>query len=245
MKKLLLSLTLVSAVAAAAPVPTVKRSGEVFELDVTPKQLLYNYSEVVETEGPKKTIETTFSQPSGKVAVEEKAIFENGHIKRYEINQKQEGYLNVLEVGPDATSVTYTRTNTETGAVDTENDDWGPNHTAAPGMLGLAQRNWDAIMAGNSVDFRLAIPEKQTTYGFEITKTSEHKEGSKEIVVLTVAPSSFFISLVLNPFILTVDKADKTLVRMKGPSLPKVEKGPNELRDLEADTVYFESGNSL
>lgn len=243
MKKLLIALTLVS-VGTASPIPPAKRSGEVFELDVTPKNLLYNYTEETKIDGAREIIQTRFSQPDGKVAVEENVVFENGLLKRYEIDQKQEGFLNVLEVNGD--SANYRRTNTQTGEVDNESDDWGPNYTAAPGLLGFARRNWDALMAGNRVDFRLAVPEKQTTYGFEITKASEHREGDREIVVLTAQPSSWFVSLFFNgSFKLTIDKTEKRLVRLQGPSLPKVAKGPNEMRDLEADTVYFEAGNSL
>lgn len=211
-------------------------SGSVYQIGA-PTKVLYNFRQERSTSADTESVTTWFTEPTGAVAVIEQIEFEKGALKTYKIDQKQEGYTNLLQV--NGNQANYTRTNQKTGDVNTNQDNWGPDFYTVPQLLTLAQKNWQGLMNGNSYDFRLAILEEMGTYGFTVSKDKETKVDGKETVILKVKPSSFFVSMVLNPFVLTVDKEGKKLLKITGASLPKIAKGPNEFRDLEADTVYI------
>ena len=161
-----------------------------------------------------------------------------GKLRNYSIDQKQGGYLNNLRV--DINGATYTRKNRKTGDSDTESDDWGPEYLVIPQVMNFAQANWDALMNGDTVPFRLAILEKLQSYGFKFFKSEETTMDGREVVVLKLKPSSFFISLVMSPFKLYIDKKEKKLLRITGTSLPKLQPGPSDFRAIEGDMVYLD-----
>lgn len=96
------------------------------------------------------------------------------------------------------------------------------------------RENWETLMKGKRVDFRFAVFERQETIGFSFKKKTETDVDGKSAVVLTMRPTSFFVSLVVDPMEVSVEKEGKTIIHFKGRTPIVTDKKKN----LEAEIVY-------
>ncbi len=220
---------------AKTQLPKVEK-GEVYLPQTNPPVLIYKYEKQVEQKGGQQITETRFFLPDGSLAVGETLLHQDGNLAQYTIERKKEGIKDSLTV--QGKNATFASTE-PSGKTKTESTSWDKSHLVLPELRAFALANWDALQNGKSVDFRLAIVEKRDTFGFSMEKDEERDENGRKIVVLEVAPTSFFVSMAISPIYLDVDAQTKQLRRMRGFKFPKPGTGPNETRDIEADLVYL------
>jgi hypothetical protein len=102
-----------------------------------------------------------------------------------------------------------------------------------PTLVGYIVRHLDALRAGEPVPIRLAVLERLETIGFDLSAVESPPDQTR----VKMTPSSFVISLIVDPLYFTFEAATGKLLRLEGRVPPKVLEG-ERWRDLDARVEY-------
>lgn len=76
----------------------------------------------------------------------------------------------------------------------------------------LVANNWDVLNKGETVYFRFLALSRADYYDFQLSKVSQ----GEELLVLQLAPSSWLVSLLMDPIILTYSTQNRRLLKFEG-----------------------------
>ena len=179
---------------------------------------------------------TVFTSPEGGVLVREKLDADaSGAAVKYAVEHLQSSTSGVIEVKGSKLVFSYTGAD---GKVKTNEEDLPETWATGPTVIPLVTKNWEKIRKGESVKFRFASWERAETVGFEIfQKGVEKAADGREVVVLKMKPSSFFIAALVKPLRFEMKPDGTFLEAMTGRTLPKRADG-DRFKDLDARILY-------
>jgi hypothetical protein len=205
------------------------QQGTLYPLKGERSKPIYFYERHVRSEGA-DLISTSYTHDGQKVQLVETAVSDaNYRVREFTENQFQLG-----EVG----KVTVTGNKVQFYSVKGEKEKRADETVSLPVVVGptfygFIYQNWDALMAGKTVPFRLAVLSRMETVGFEFTKV----DSAPNQIRIRMKPTAFAISLLVNPIHFTFSSADKSVISLEGRVPPKIKKG-DDWADLDAYEVY-------
>lgn len=101
----------------------------------------------------------------------------------------------------------------------------------------FAIENWNALMAGETVYAKMAIMEVREILNFKFWKREVMKFNGREVMVVMLKPSSFFVSLIVDPIALYIDTKEKKMIHYIGRT-PMWKTVDGSLKALDAEIVF-------
>lgn len=209
-------------------------TGQVFKKDTNRKELIFNFkNEIKETSGVLKS-NAQFSDLSGQVVVAESSERDGIKLKHYEIDHRQTGRKGSIVVEGDKVIFHFEENGGKKDVV-TEKlvDNFVVGHTLTP----YVASHWREILAGDTVDIRFGVWDRQETVGFSLFKVGQEKLDGKDCVLLKFKPTSFVIAALVDPVIFKFSTDGKELLGMIGRIAPKKKEG-SKWKDLDAEVIY-------
>ncbi len=174
-----------------------------------------------------------FSSDHQIVLKEELLLNADESLQSYVIDQKQLGQRWSLK--RDGGLLTFSHASESTKKI----EPWVENLVVGPTLVPYLRKKREELLAAGSVAIRFASLERKETIGFTLKKVKEGETEGEKWVLLEMRPESFFISLILNPIELQLEKQSFRLMRMKGRMLPKF-KNKGKWLDFEGE-MFFKS----
>ena len=218
-------------------------NGTVYETDSKHQNVLFLFERSAVRSGSTVRVERLFSLPDGSTAAVEHIVYESGQLVSCEIKDLQAGLRGAIQVGPDpknpARQEMVISHGNETEARVKSNTQEMPKDTLIGDMVyPFTLSHWDELMAGATVKFRFVSLERETTYGFKLSKAAEMVVNGKLAVVIRMEPASFVVARFMNPIYITVEKdGTHRILEYVGRTTPRFKK-KNIWKYLEADTVF-------
>ena len=135
----------------------------------------------------------------------------------------------------------YLRTRSNSPANDEkprENSEPLPKHLISGALAEqFAVENWNALMAGETVYAQMAIMEVREILNFKFWKREVMKFNGREVMVVMLKPSSFFVSLIVDPIALYIDTKEKKMIHYIGRT-PMWKTVDGSLKALDAEIVF-------
>ena len=103
-----------------------------------------------------------------------------------------------------------------------------------PTLFGFILVNMERLLGGEKIDVRFAVSERLETIGFKLEKAKEEISGKIQI---KMSPSSFVISILVDPLYFTFDANTRKITKFEGRVPPKV-KINDVWKDFDARTEY-------
>lgn len=217
------------------------RTGHLFEEGSEKKKLLFLQKIVTKQDAGKKLSQSSFQVVADKsIAVEEELVrSESGEFERYMVMHKQLNEKWLIEKKKDR--VHFRKVNFTTNKVKTDDESWPDNFVVGPMVMDHLRTHWKKLEKGDSLKVRFGVPARLETVGFKFFKEGEEKRvisGKKvDVVHVIMKPSSFLIAALVSPIHFYIRKSDKSLVELKGRTLPRKKKD-GKWKDMDVEVVY-------
>ena len=214
------------------------RTATIYARNSNRKTILFKLNRTTSHAGNELNVVREFTYPGGKVAAREHVTYDGNNLVTCDLEDLQtntKGTVKVVRDGDksklvfDYTKGTKHKSNTETFAPDTLNND----------MIGpFLLTHWSEIASGQPVKFRYIALARVETVGFEFTKERDSVVNGKPVMIVKMSPSSAIISAFVDPLIFTIDKAaPHRVIEYDGRTPLKIKLG-ERFKDLDALTVF-------
>lgn len=213
--------------------------GKIYQKDSNLQHLLFNFRRTASRVGNKIHVTRTYTHPDGRTAAVEKAIYDNHRLISYTLIEKQIAAHGRAEIHGDARagsgkiSFRYEKD----GETYTNVEDLEAATVVNDNIVPYLQAHWDELMQGGEVSLRYIVIPRTRTVGFNMIKSGETTWQGEPAVIIKMIPSSWFISLVVDPVYFTVEKDNRQVVKYEGRVTPKIEEN-GEWQDLDAVMVF-------
>ncbi len=163
-----------------------------------------------------------FREPSGVLAVQERVEF-SAEVQplSYQRRQYQTGGQGTVSVHGE--SIEYEWRNAA-GRTFRESETSDQPLMVGPMMFAFFMRHWPRIKAGETLEFRILVPDRQTSYEFEFQKVDEVVYEGRRLAKCELRLAGF-LGLFVGDMVFYLDSATGDLVRYTGIVLPKVREG--------------------
>lgn len=195
----------------------------------------YSFEMTDTKDGSKRSVTLLWKTKSGQVLVEENATLVDGLLQKYGVQQKQIGENALAEV--KGNKLHFEKTAAD-GSVSRDEEDYDSKVLVMGQMEDFVKSHWDDLMAGETLKVKFAVVFRKETIGFALEKEKEAIVSGKNAIIVKVKPSSFFISLFVNPLRLYLESSgDHRLLQLEGRLPIKVITGENDWSDIEGKLV--------
>lgn len=210
--------------------------GKGYPMDITTpsdSNLLFTFKRTATQKGNTIVSRSLFTDPKGKVLVEEITTYKNNELIRVELTKHQKNEKGSLEVSDGKVLFSWS----EEGETDTDDEE-----LEAPLLVGdlvtpFIRTNWKRLLKGETLDVRFAALQRKETIGFSFKKEKEITLNGQKVVVIEMKPSSFIIAALVDPLHFTFPSDGGALVEYKGRTSPYKEVD-GKLKDLDAYIQY-------
>ncbi len=209
------------------------KTAEIFEAGSEKSKLLFKVKREDTIKDGKTFVKVTTSTPDGKEAVVEEAVVTGATVSSYAIHQKQLNHEGKIEARDGKVFFTYT----EEGKTDTDDEKLADNMIVGATTIEFLQKNWAAILKGDTVDARYASADRKETVGFKFFKSGRQAVNGQDAVVVTMKPSSIIIAAIVKPLLFFLSMDGQRLLELRGRVVPKQNVG-GKWKDLDAEIVY-------
>lgn len=207
-------------------------TAKVYSLDAKNPQLLYNLSSVDTQSGGHTEIHAAFRFPDGRLAASEFTELDggdSGRIMKYTADLELPPAHGLVEVRNGRVYFSHTAD----GKTKTDDEKLGDTLVVPPTTVAFIRAHWDAILKGDTVDARFAAVERRETVGFKFFKSDTRKSGGRDVVIVTMKPTSFIIAAIRSPMTFVFDQASRRVLEFRGQIIPK-----RDGKDQDADIQY-------
>lgn len=215
-------------------------NGRVYYSKLDPEKPSFSYDSVKKDVDGKVTIVTTYYDKAGKPLTTEKVETLHDQIQHYEYNQMQVDESGVADLVNGKVQMSFaSRLKNEK-----DSEDFDPSTVVAPMISTILQKNWDALIKGQTVKVRYLSIERLETIGFKFFKNTERILNGRAVVDFVMKPSSIFIAALVDPIRITVAKdAPHDLVESDGRLAIRVAKreppqGRGDWKAIDARVEY-------
>jgi hypothetical protein len=207
-------------------------------LDKKSESLLYRFTRVEPGVGFEPTelkkIVRTFTDPSGQIVAAEEVFYQSERLTKIVLDHKQLNESGELEVKDDKLIFKYTRG----GKQKVSEEKYDPTLTAVDQIYPTILKNWKELLQGKTIPIRLPVLDRRETVGFKFFKEKDAQLKGKDVIVIKMKPSSFFIAAIVDPILFYFDKTEikstnPKLIQVVGRTVPKIKEG-SSWRDLDA-----------
>jgi hypothetical protein len=221
------------------PVPVTLRTLKLYEIGKTDGKLLYiQKTKKQKLDEQKVSTETTTFDPDSNLIFSEK-IISQGSMPLFQADDVYQTKRHLeLEVKEGRV---YLRTRSLIS--DSEEKPKEDQEKLPPNLISgaLAEdfiiENWDAIMKDETVYAKLAVMELREIIQFKFWKKQITKKNGREVMEVMMKPSSFFVSLIVDPIHIFMDLKEKKMVHYIGRTpLWKFTNG--KISALDAEIVF-------
>ena len=225
---------------ASTPSPTIsERQIKLYEVGKTDGPVLYTEKILHETlPSGNLSIKSTIKDMKGNIVFNESIITKGSHVISQSSDVQQTKRHLELEVKDDHI---YFRTRalgsekTEEPKEDVES--LPPSFITGALSEVFAIEHFDELMAGSTVYTKMGIMEIRDSISFKFYKKEMSKINGREVMVVAMKPTSFFIALMLNNFYLYFDVKEKKLVHFVGRT-PLWKEVNGKLKAWDAEMVF-------
>lgn len=213
--------------------------GKIYEKDSNLQDLLFNFRRTARRAGDLIHVTRTYAYPGGRTAAIEKATYNDHRLVSYTLIEKQIGARGRAEIQGDAQagsgkiSFRYEKD----GETYTNVEDLASATVVNDNIVPYLRAHWDELMQGKEVESHYIVIPRTRTVGFNLIKSGETTWHGKPAVIIKMLPSSWFISLVVDPVYFTVVKDNRQVVKYEGRVTPKIEEN-GEWQDLDAVMLF-------
>ncbi len=156
---------------------------KVYNADTSPPKFLYYHYTVDKNRGDQEILTHYYLLPDSTEAVVEEAVLYDGKLKEYTSNFYILNEQSKLSIDGDKLDITYTKDGkTKSKTVKLEE-----TLLVGPLFIDYLVENWNKLLDGKTVKFRLPVADMLTTAGFYLKKDdsseferSEERRGGKE-----------------------------------------------------------------
>lgn len=182
---------------------TQTETGKIYLRNAPRTKPAYLFKKNVSTNSAWRHVRTEYRSPSGELLVEESYQYENGKLARYVYNQlqmKEGGFINIRDKKVKFEFTKEGKTNSD------EEDE--PDDIMIADLIGpFIQKNWVALHdKEDTVHTRYLVLERQDTFGFKFFMDGERPCEKNTCVRIMMKPSSIFISALVEPISILVEK---------------------------------------
>jgi hypothetical protein len=198
--------------------------------DIPTRQTHYKFHrEFVGTDDTGKAVRT-YSKPDGDVIAIEEVTYENGKLKSMKLDHKQLNASGSMIVENGKLKFEYTAN----GKTKTDEEAFDPTTTVADQIYPTIHKNWDKLMAGETIEIRLPVLDRRETVGFKILKEKSDTFQGRPVEIIKMKPTSFIIAAVVDPLLFYIEPTgDRRTLEVKGRTLPKIQK-EGKWKDFDA-----------
>jgi hypothetical protein len=225
----ILSFALVSA--AALPI----YEGRVFAPDAapgTPPAFLYERRVTLGEDGLVASHLTR--DAAGTLWIDETAHVDNDYaLRRFDTDNRQQGYRGSAVVSGDGRRLDF-ELHTHDGRVRRASQALDAPAVAGPSLHGFILQHWVRLVAGQSVDVRMIVLAKTTTYGFRIKLHSSDAERT----AFSVTPTNWLVRLAVAPLTVAFDPVTRHVLRYEGRVPPLLVREDGRTREFDAQVDY-------
>ncbi len=239
-----------NALGAESPKPTTDESryeapkhltGAVYA--VGHDQLLFNFTRTAARSGSTLRVQRDFTYSDGKLAARERVLYDGNVLTSYELEELQIGAHGSTTLRRSDNHSTAGRIVFEyvakPGAQPKVHTEAAQPDTLVADMVGpFLASHWDALQRGEKVKCRYIVVPRAETVGFTFSKDSKATAGRKDVVIVTMEPTSPFIAALVDPLFFTLELAPPhRILQYTGRTTPKIQVG-GKWKDLDAVTVF-------
>ena len=230
MSKLVLVLGILAGSSAQALSP-LPRLIEAKILDRKTSELLFQYERrEVYSNGPQSEVVRTFRSPEGGLAVEERVQYLKDRSQKFELKHQQIGADGFYEVRGDKVFFSYT----ENGKTRTAEERYTDEFIGTDEVILRIRQNWDALLGGKELRFRLAVLPRRETIGFKVYRVDDTLRDGQKLVTLKMKPTSFLIAALVNPLYFYAEPfGEYRILEVDGRVTPMRKVG-SKFKDLDA-----------
>lgn len=208
---------------------------KVYNIDTSPSTFLYYHYSDQKNLDDQEILYHYYLLPDSSEAVVEEAIIENGELKKYTANFFISNEQSMLELKNRKLTVTYTKD----GKTKSKTLDFDDTLLVGPLFVKHLVANWNNLIAGETVKFRLPAADMLTTAGFYLKKIDNSEFQKPGTVVIKMGVSSIFLKLLIKPSYFVMDTDTRRVKEIHGLSiLPHKKDG--EWKKTTNVEIYFE-----
>ena len=207
------------------------------------KLVLFTFRRSATRSGTIVHVERRFDRPDGSTGAVENLTYESGQLVSYQMKDLQAGLWGSIQISPDPKKPDRQKISINHGW-DSETKHKGtvadlPKNTVIDDTLyPFILAHWDELEHGATVKFRFVSLERETTFGFKLTKATESEVNGKLVVWIRMEPTSLIVARFMDPLYFSLEKeAPHRMVEYLGRTTPRFKKG-KAWKYLDAETVF-------
>ncbi len=169
--------------------------------------------------GGVETVKTVYSKPDGTVIQEEVASYEVASLKLIAFSKLDHRNGRREDMKVEGGEVYFLYPEDRDDDTDTDEIDWEDGMVFSYVIVPTIRKRWEAIKAGEEVEFELLVPSRQEEIGFRFVDIGTETVGGRSVTVVQMEPSSFLIRQLVDPLkFYMADESPHPLVRYVGRS---------------------------
>ena len=218
-------------------------AGAIYGRGAETNKLLFRFEREATRSGDKLNVRRDYTLPDGRLAAQERVVYEGNEPVAYEMQELQTGERGTAKIlrdpaNPAKGSIEFeywkegaSRPKTSTEAL--------REHTLVGDMLGpFLASHWDALAQGEKIKCRCIVVSRRETVGFTFVKEAEATWQGRSVLILKMEASSLFVAALVDPLVLTIEAAPPhRVLQYVGRTTPKIRSG-GKWKTLDAVTVF-------
>ncbi len=213
--------------------------GKIYEKGSNLQELLFGFRRTADRVGDNIQVTRVYTYPDGRTAAIEKATYNQRRLVSYTLIENQINAWGRAEIHGDAQTGrgTISFHYQKNGEINANVENFESATVVNDNIVPYLQAHWDALMQGREVEAHYIVIPRTRTVEFTMAKSGETTWQGKPAIIIEMAPSSWFISLLVEPVYFTVVKENRRVVKYVGRVTPKIE-ADGEWHDLDAVMVF-------
>ncbi len=204
--------------------------GNVYPLNESADQPTFVYERRVDVRAGEMVSSHLTREPDGDLVLAESATHTDHYeLSRYELHGNQLGQRGHIEVRGG--QVRYQLIDAQGAHDEVESVDQPV--VVGPTLVGYIVEHLPALRSGETLSVRFALLDRMETLGFDL----EVEDAPPGMVGVRMTPSSFLVSLAVDPIHYVFEEGTSKLVRLEGRVPPKRRRGA-ALEDFDARVEY-------
>lgn len=206
------------------------------------KQTLFKFTRRATRTGDRLEVERDYTYPDGKLAARERVIYQGDNLVSISLEETQTGGSGQVVVKQPADrrrkGELFFEYSKDGRPPSKRIETIRPNLVMNDMLAAFLVDHWDALMRGEEINCRFIVIPRKETVGFKFSYEGQSGKPGHEVVTIKMAPTSPFISALVDPVFFTIEKGGKHhVLEYSGRTTPKLKVG-NNWKDLDAVTVF-------
>lgn len=202
------------------------------------KELLFRFKRTANRSGSTLHVERDYTYPDGKLAAQERVVYEGDALVFYELDELQIGAKGSAEIQRDTGRIDFEYEKKQ-GIRASERTETLEENTLINDMVGpFLVSHWDALQRGEKVKCRYIVVPRKETVAFTFSKDAESTWQGRDVLIVKMEASNRFIAALVKPLYFTMDKTSPHhVLQYAGRTTPKI-RVDGKWKDLDAVTVF-------